>query len=141
MADANIELIVATLDLALVRSIRNAVRANLIAAGGVPGPLGTVTNPGPRGDRYDPEPRFEPRRVIHPEPRYERRPVIHPTPRVEILPAWAIEPEQPARPHTLLPPPWKMPIPMETNSSPLVVKYEQASPEIISKGSLLDTFI
>lgn len=65
-------LIVATFDLAVVRSIRDAIRTADISSGRqqpVSG-LGPAPNP-------------EPRRHIHPEPVYEPRPHIHPTPKFE----------------------------------------------------------
>jgi hypothetical protein len=141
MSDASIELLVALSDLKRVRSIRGAVKANLIAAGGVPGPLGTVQMPGRAGDAYVPSARFESRPVHEPTPRFQPRPVIEPTPRVDVPPQFApLHPEQPARLANPLTPPWKMPPQIESSSGVPQVKYEVRPPDVISKGSLLDLF-
>lgn len=81
-------LAVAALDLALVRTLRGAMRA-ADAAGGKTCPIaaiGPAPNPQIAGSalrRIEPEPRIEPRKRIEPEPRIEPREVIHLTPRIE----------------------------------------------------------
>lgn len=145
MSGGGVSLLVAALDLSLVRSIRSAMRAADLAAGGVPGPLGTIQ------DRHtihpqtvhEPEPRIEPRKVIHPTPHFLPRPVIHPVERYEILPPVPVRAEQTEHPVHLgapLPPPWKQPI-WETPIPPQpVIKVITLKPDIQNKGSLIDIF-
>jgi hypothetical protein len=136
---APIELLVAVTQLAAVRAVTDAVKANLIAAGGIEGPLGTVTMPGKRSlDSVELSSEYGQRRVIHPEPRYEPRQVIHPEPRIEIAPP--VQPEQPPKPMDLgqpLPPPWKMPLPLPPIEVE-VVKYVQPKPDVGRRGSMID---
>lgn len=144
-----VQLLQAIIDLKVVKSIRNAIRANQLKAGGVEGPLGNIENPKPgvRGQiGIEPEPRYEPRPVVHPEPRFESRVVHYRT--VE-RPALAelrdpVLPEQSAPPverKSPLTPPWEMPMPLVEKPIVKVVKYEAAQPDLISKGMLIDLFI
>ncbi|MEM6315527.1 MAG: hypothetical protein AAF743_15675 [Planctomycetota bacterium] len=70
-------------DLLAVRGITGAIRANLLAAGGRPGPLGTVQMPKP-APTQKPAATFEPRKVITPTPTIEPRRVHRPAERVEV---------------------------------------------------------
>jgi hypothetical protein len=134
-----VELIVAALDLKLVRLLRDAIRS-ADAAGRKFGPSAAIE---PRL-RIHPEPRFEPRRVIHPTPRYEPRPVIHPRPRVEEQPP-INPPCEPVRCLPKLPalfqPPWRI-MPWENPIPPAPkVKLNICRVDVVSKGSLIDIFI
>jgi hypothetical protein len=139
--DSNIALIVAALDLKLVRLIRGAIAENR----GARGPLGNVIEPGPR---------FEPRPVVHPTPRFEPRPVVHPTPRflpravieprpVE-MPAAVLAPAEPEKPRVaklVLTPPWKV-LPWENPvKAEIPVKVIKHRPDIVRKGKLIDCYM
>ena len=140
----NASLIVATLDLQLVRLLRGAMK-NADAASA---PVGSAGLPAAAT--------FEPRRVIHPEPRYDPRRVIHPTPRFEPRP---VERSHKTCPDLNLPcsatcapepshitkspiePPWKK-LPWENPPTPArVIKLIVHRPDIASKGSMIDCFI
>lgn len=136
-------------DLAAVQSITSAVRKNLLAAGGVPGPLGTINMPvkharsgGADTVTINPEPRFEPRPVYHPTPRFEPRKVHHPDPVFKHPTTLApLQPEQPSRQVSPLTPPWKeIPLP-KTDAVAVVVKYQAARPDQTRKGSIIDVFL
>jgi hypothetical protein len=149
--DSNINLIVATLDLQLVRSIRDAIHS-ADAASGKLFPVASI-GPAPNPDRFfrqelrAPEPVYKPRRHIHPEPLYERRPVIHPTVRVEPKPDFR-RPEPcpeviPAHKSTNpIQPPWKV---LPWNQPPaqpaVLVKRVVQRVDIHHKGNLLDLFL
>jgi hypothetical protein len=143
---SGISLLVAALDLKLVRSIRDAIRTADIHSGRT-GPRGTFPplEPSPR-KQVEPEPRFEPRVVYHPTPRFEPRPVVHcrpiavePCDRQTLAP---LEPEpQPCRTKCPLPAPWqesvwKTPIPAASE-----VKVHLHRTDVVHKGSLIDLFI
>ena len=140
----NANLIIATLDLQLVKLLRGAIR--------------TADLSGSRADgrSLSPADTYSPRRVIHPEPRYEARPVIHPTPRYAMVPVERMQRTNPdlippmaatcaPEPSHLTPspiqPPWKT-LPWE-NPPPAarVVKVFIHRPDIASKGSIIDCFI
>jgi hypothetical protein len=144
--DARIDLLVAALDLKLVRLLRDAIRTADIASGrGQPvSGLGPApTNIGPR-KRIEPQPLIEPRKHIHPTPRFEPRPVIHLTPRVETPPPAVCPPAEPEKPRiakSFLAPPWKL-LPCEQPRQPtIVVKVIKRKPDILRKGTLIDCFI
>lgn len=145
MDSGSVSLLVAALDLSVVRSIRDAIRTTALAAGGRPGPLGTIQNPVTLAPRkvIEPTPHIEPRKVIDPTPRIEPRRVIHPAARYEVLPPIVIQPvieEHPSHPVQPLPPPWKMPIwEMPLPPRP-VIKVHMHRPDIQNKGSLIDVF-
>ena len=140
---ANVSLIVAALDLNLVRLVRGAMADN---------PNGSPVSglgPAPNNDRFEPrrrvepEPRFEPRPVVHPAPRFLPRPVIHPAPRVEPRPCEPPhEPEMPVRTRSPIEPPWKV-LPWDQPPEPPEPRVKLAiyRPDVVSKGSLIDFFI
>jgi hypothetical protein len=137
-------LIVATLDLELVRLIRGAMRTADLASA--------------RGSRalLTPTDRFEPRKVLHPEPRFEPRRVIHPTPRFEPRPVERTAKTSPdcvplcsapCCPETShitpspIQPPWKV-LPWENPPPPAqVIKVVIHRPDNECKGSIIDCFI
>ena len=138
----HINLLVAALDLKLVKLIRGAIR-HADAAGA-------------KTASREPAATYEPRRVVHPEPVYRERRVIHPTPRIEIrrvehlsktcpnvIPACpAISTPEPAH-HTKSPldPPWKT-LPWKNPPKPgHIVKVFQHRPDMPSSGSILDCFL
>jgi hypothetical protein len=131
------------MDLKAVQSVISAMRAADISAGGVPGPLGIITKPGP-GPRltYHPTPRFEPRPVHHPTPRFEPRFTVHPQPRIEEQPtAPAPEPETPRKVESAIQPPWRVRLWETPVQPPPKVKQIIHRSDVISKGSLIDLFI
>jgi hypothetical protein len=140
---ADVGLIVAALDLQLVRLVRGAMAGG---AGGAPvSGLGPAPNPAllHARRRVEPEPRFEPRPVIHPTPRFEPRPVIHAAPRVELQPCEPPhEPEVPVRAKSPIEPPWKV-LPWEHPPEQPAPRVKLAiyRPDVVSKGSLIDFFI
>jgi hypothetical protein len=148
-SDASISLLVASLDLALVRSITDAMRAADIASGrGQPasglGPAPTLIE---RRFRIEPEPEILPRERIEPEPRIEPRQVIRPADRYEprdqrdLIPVPA-ECYKPCKKHTLEAPwqvlPWEQPLPCRVEPK---LKVVVKPPDIVHKGSLIDFFI
>ena len=140
----NANLIIATMDLQLVKLLRGAIRtADLSAASS-------------GGRSFSPADSYATRRVIHPEPRYEARPVIHPTPRYEMRP---VERSQPTNPDLIPPlaatcapepshltpspiqPPWAT-LPWQNPTPPArIVKVFIHRPDIASKGTMIDCFI
>lgn len=131
--NANAELIVAAMDLKLVRLLRQAMHPSCSCGRSARG------NTAPA---HQPQPRIEPRRVIHPQARIEPRPVIHVPSRVIEQPsATPTEPEQPSRLRSPIQPPWKI-LPWQTPIPPRPkIKVVLHRPDIISKGSLIDFFI
>jgi hypothetical protein len=143
---SNVAVLVAALDLSLVRMLRAAMRtADLSGRGGA----------GACGCGAGPEDRFEPRRVIYPTPRFEPRPVVHPTPRFEPRPVHRkadcdldaacsapVAPEQPPRiAKSPIQPPWKV-LPWENPLPPAqVIKVVIRRPDNVNKGSIIDCFI
>ena len=148
-ADSIPSLLVAALDLQLVRSIRDAIRTADIESGrGQPasglGPAPTLIE---RRFRIEPEPEILPRKRIEPEPRIEPREVIRPADRYEprderdLIPV-PVECYKPCKKHTLEPPwkvlPWEQPLPCRVEPK---VKVVVRPPDIVHKGSLIDFFI
>lgn len=151
-----IDLIVATLDLNLVRSVRHAMRAADLAAGrGQPvsslGPAPSSIRPRPV---HEPTPRFEPRPVHEPTPRFDPRPVHHPEPAVRPdvpapVPAVA-EPEQSRIADSPIQPPWKT---LPWDAPPTVacpakaaqvaprLKLVSGRPDVALRGTILDLFV
>lgn len=148
---AQANLIVAMSDLKVVRLLRDAIRTTALAAGGVPGPLGTVINPkhvggssGASGSRLHASDQLAPRQVFHPTPRYEPRPVYHPTPRIEPCPPpilVPLEPECPFRVESPIKPPWRIPLWQIPPQPVPQIKVIQHRTDVKHKGSLIDIFI
>ena len=149
----NAALLVAALDLDLVQLLRGAMRTADIASGKPQAVSELGPAPTPLRDRFDREPVFEQRRVIHPEPKYERRQIIHPQPRIEFPAPLKVE-SQPAEPpcscccvvikpeiESPLPPPWRQPIWATPIPPTPKVKIVKIRPDIHNKGSLIDFFI
>ncbi len=131
-------LIVAALDLQLVRTLTRSIARNAICP--LLGPCDRLTlRSRLRAELRD---RFLPREVIVPEPRFTPRPVIHPTPRFEPRPVERpAEPEQPVRLNNPIDPPWKVlahEIPLQPAPR---VKVNIHRPDVIHKGTLIDLFI
>jgi hypothetical protein len=148
--DGVASLIVASLDLELVRLIRGAIRvADLSSGKGVPASgLGPAPNPEPRR-HLNPEPVIEPRRHFHPEPTYEPRRVLQSSPRIEIKPPQVVYAIQPAEPSEIPAPchsrspikppwrvlPWNQPLPPRP-----VFKIVVKRPDITHIGRSLNLF-
>jgi hypothetical protein len=142
------DLVVATMQLNLVRLLRQAMRTADLAAGAeardcfVP-----CADPLHRRlfcHRLLCEERFERRLVIHPEPLYERRPVIHPTPRVEQMmlecPAPTMPP--PAKTPNPIQPPWAvLPWPKCSSQPRQPVKLHRCHTDVVNRGTMLDLFV
>lgn len=149
--DSSVGLIVATLDLQLVKLLRAAMQPG---AGGPSGGMRMI----------HPQPVVEPRRRIEPEPAVEPRPHVRPEPVFEPreklgygplrpdccdlrAPAVPTEPVEKS-PHSSSPiePPWKV-LPWEDRPLPAPVRHVpkvkviQARPDIQCKGSVIDLFI
>jgi hypothetical protein len=138
-SDSGINLIVASLDLQLVRLLRGAIATNL------------KHNTGPV---LTPQPVIEPRRHIHPEPVIEPRRHIHPLPVIDsvacstkcsdeclnfcVLPA----PTAPvSKTKSPIEPPWKV-LPWENPPQPAPkVKIVIKQPDNVNRGKLLDLFM
>ncbi|MEM8875672.1 MAG: hypothetical protein AAGD32_15610 [Planctomycetota bacterium] len=126
-------------DLKLVQGLTGAIRANLLAAGGRPGPLGTVQMPRPlSADR--PVDRFEPRHTVEPQPRIEPRKVHHPLAKVDVH----VEPVVVHRDTPAAPKVWEA-LPPVQESPPIVDKSNRLEsayrPPIAGSGSLIDQFL
>lgn len=151
----NAALLVAALDLNLVQLLRGAMRAADIASGRREPVSALGPAPTPPPDRFEREPVFQNRRVVHPEPKFAARTVAH-VASAKQLPApakLAIETHAPEiepcccsitiKPEVESPlaPPWRQPIwatPIPPTSKVKIVKIR---PDIINKGSLIDFFI
>lgn len=137
-------LIVAAMDLSLVRTLRQAIRtADLSQAAYNQQRTGPAAIYEPR-QHIHPEPLYEPRPHIYPSPRYEARPIIHVHPRVEQqaldcplktpAPA-ASKPENPTQP------PWKV-LPWENPLQPCQpIKVHPHHTDLTHKGMMLDLFV
>ena|SRR5947209_5285312 len=153
----NVQLIVASLDLQLVRLLRDAIRTADLSTGA----LRRATDLGPA-------PSPEPRRHLHPEPVYEPRVHYYPTPRFEprriwcppagawadrcgmrcpdSAPDWSACPPlaPPAKPDCERPmgPPWKV-LPWQNPPPPprvRKVKVFVSRPDTAQKGAAIDLF-
>jgi hypothetical protein len=138
-------LVVASLDLQLVRLLRDAIRTADIHGGKFcGGDRGVIRSCDilPRRP-ITPEPKILPRRRIHPTPRFEPRPVIHPTPRAEPqAPIAASDPQNPpVRTVSPIQPPWKQFVWQTPLAPPPILKVVRYKTDIPHKGSLLDLFI
>ena len=145
--DSHVSLVVAALDLELVRLVRAAMRGDCRCDGKV----------------IHPEPRIEPRKRIEPEPRIEPRKRIEPTPVFEprkkhrqdevgsccaaCVSAAPVESvEKVPHPPCPVEPPWKvLPWDERVRSAPVRavrrIKVLRVRPDIQSKGSVIDLFI
>jgi hypothetical protein len=147
--DSSVGLIVATLDLQMVRLVRAAMAGG--GAGKHPdGPIHPAPKFEPR-KRIEPEPVIEPRRRIEPEPRFDPRPKLRP---YDVQPpccapcdsAIATEPaEKASRSTSPIEPPWKV-LPWENPPEPAPrvvrkIKVFLTPPDMHSKGSVIDLFI
>lgn len=153
--ESNISLLVATLDLAVVKSIRDAIRTAdlssgkqfpVTAIGPAPNPLNGC---GGAGDCYEhrrhimPEPVYEPRRHYTPAPEFLPRPVIHPVPRVEpgCVPCPPVPHGcEPMKKCPIEPPwasvPWKNPTPAPDKIKVVVKVHDKDR-----RGQIIDLFI
>jgi hypothetical protein len=152
-SDSRIDLIVAGLDLQLVRFLRQAIRsADLSSGKALPvhplGPAPTFSGGGTRA-RVEPEPRFDPRPVIEPTPRFEPRRWLRPhdaaCPKPPAPPEPAVvEPEVPRADRSPIEPPWKV-LPAPEPSAPAQpspkVKPAVQRPDLYLRGTMLDIFI
>ena len=150
--EAVASLVVASMDLELVRLLRGAMLvADLQGAGcGIGGP----GHPGhccdrddPRCDVYEPrrhihpEPVYEPRRHIHPEPRVEPRPLLQPATRLANQGCDCPEYVAPAASKSPIEPPWKVLPWKNPPAPPPKVKYILHRPDIArSKGAFVNVF-
>lgn len=142
----NPALIVAKLDLQLVRMIRQAIRTADAASGKGGGSPAAVIAPRPQ---IHPTPHFQPRPVIHPTPRIEPRLVYRPktieprlAPGISSLPPEA--PRERSAHKLPIEPPWKvMPWQSPAPAAPAAPKLKPVDkhPDVANKGTLLDVFI
>jgi hypothetical protein len=147
--ESSVNLIVATLDLQLVRLVRDAMRGADKAAGGAMGLIHPAPVVEPR-HRHQPDPVIEPR--LHHRP----APVIEPPLKMRSEDAvWSytqcVSPMEPAsaenvsRSTSPIEPPWKV-LPWEDRSLPAPrvvrrIKVVVGRPDIQSKGNVIDLFI
>ena len=134
-------LIVASLDLQLVRLLRGAMLAADLRGGQVGPSCSAIPSDHiePR-DRYEPTPRFEPRHVIHPTPRFEPRPVYHDRIDIDVAASDTSSPVPQSVDRTPLPAPWHTPAwEMPLQPAP-VVKVHVHRTDVHNKGSLIDLF-
>jgi hypothetical protein len=143
-------LVVAALDLKLVRLLRAAMRPGCCGAGD-----GGLIHPAPVIEprkRFHPEPEFEPRPHVHPAPVFEPRPKLRGAAGLGggcdgFAPAATVEPAEKAC-HSASPiePPWKV-LPWqdrhESDRARPVRKIKRfgVRPDIECKGFVIDVFI
>ena len=145
--ESNVSLIVASLDLQLVRLLRDAIRTTDLSGAHKSHLIAREDAFEPRRHIH-PEPQIEPRPRVHPTPRFEPRPVIHPRPRNDprdVIPAPPCEPERPHDFKSPFEPPWRK-VPWKTcpDAHPTarpVIKVAVYKVDTVSKGSLIDFFI
>ena len=144
--DSVASLIVASLDLQLVRLLRDAIRTTELSDPGCPCGPGRPSDGARPRPVLAPEPVIEPRRHIHPPPVIEPRDVIHLAP-VVLPPDPALCPDLYTEPCPASPiePPWKV-LPWERKDPPpcppaKVIKLVMRPPDIAHKGTLIDFFI
>jgi len=137
---SSVDLITATLDLQLVRMLRQAIRTadQSSAAASCHAPPQQVIEPRPR---IHPEPFIAPRPHIHPTPRFEPRPVIQPT-RSPISDDFAsTSPPRPVKSPPVFQPPWRV-LPWEKIAPPAPkLKLTIKPPDAPRRGSVFDVFI
>ena len=148
--ESNVNLLVAALDLKLVRLVRRAMNAGDADGHGA----GSAAHPAPVIEprkRIHPEPHIEPRPRIHPEPAFEPRPIHRPdaigappcTPCCP--PATPAEPAAGKSSSSRIEPPWKV-LPWERDPAaqprPIQkVKVVIGPPDMVGKGNVIDLFI
>jgi hypothetical protein len=143
-------LVVAALDLKLVRLVRAAMQPGVGPAGGVDGTIRPTPVFEPRR-RIEPEPVIEPRQKYRPEPVFEPRQRLGGGLRCdcagETAPAAPTEPvEKVSRSVSPIEPPWKV-LPWEQPPDahrvrPLrKIKVIQPRPDMQCKGTVIDIFI
>ena len=144
IGSSNIGLLVATLDLSLVRMLRHAMSPN--GTGSVSGLGPAPSDPSTRRN-LTPEPVIEPRVHYHPTPRFEPRPVRHPEPRYVqreergLRPIVVVEaPDCPRTKSPIEPPwavlPWEKPIPPKPEIKVWIKPPDKTS----NKGTIIDLF-
>jgi hypothetical protein len=145
--ESSVNLVVAALDLNLVRLLRRAMNGGHAPCG----PLDGACRPAgfePRR-RHEPEPVIEPRKRVEPAPYFEPRRRIHPRPELAVPPpqlAPAAPAEAATRPSSPIEPPWKV-LPWERGADfppprPVrKIKVFVTRPDSYCKGSVLDLFI
>jgi hypothetical protein len=139
-------LAVASLDLQVVRLLRDAIRTADIAGGkfcdspvGISGHVNAIILP---RDRFEPTPHIEPRKTIHPTPRFEPRPVFHERIDIDVSPSdTSGKSELAAVDRTPLPPPWRMPVWKMPLQPAAKVKVHIHRTDVHNKGSLIDLFL
>jgi hypothetical protein len=138
---AQANLIVASLDLQLVRLLRGAMLAADLAGAEAGSPCSAIPSAAsaPR-DRFEPTPRFEPRKVHHPTPRFEPRPVFHDRIDIDVAASDTSSPAQRSSDHGPLPAPWQQPVwNLPLQPAPMV-KVHIHRTDVHNKGSLIDLF-
>jgi hypothetical protein len=139
---SNIALLVAALDLQLVRLVRGAMADGAPAESGIRAVDRAEISP-----RFsiEPEPDIQPRRSISPEPEIEPRLVMHPDPAIERTPTLYAGPTEPEHhrddrnpiqaPWEVLP--WEQPLPVVNEVH--IVKVLRYRPDRFRRGVLIDT--
>jgi hypothetical protein len=136
----SVDLITATLDLQLVRMLRQAIRtADQSICGHNPHCCDSVVIE-PRPHNH-PTPLIEPRHHIHPTPRFEPRPVVHPkqAPNFDSFDSTSLPP--PVKSPPVFQPPWRV-LPWEKIAPPApTLKLIVRPPDLARRGSVFDVFI
>ena len=145
--ESSVGLVVAALDLKLVRLVRAAMRGGCCP--GACGPIHPTPKIEPR-KRIEPEPEIEPRKRIEPTPVFEPRRRIGvgywcdwPGNCAQIAPAECVE--KVSHSPSPLEPPWKV-LPWEQQPDDRArpirkIKIVEARPDIHCKGAVIDLFI
>jgi hypothetical protein len=139
---SNIQAIVATLDLQLVRLIRDAI--NSPGAGGKT--LGASDPQIAPRKTIEPEPEFSPRQKVTPSPQILSGEVTYAPPKIIPLPpcyAAPVESETSVRTKSPIEPPWRL-VPWSDKfpsaPAPLPVKPRPPRPDLAVRGRLIDAF-
>jgi hypothetical protein len=136
----SVDLITATLDLQLVRMLRQAIRTADQSAGGPcqrssPQP---IIEPRPH---VHPQPLIEPRSHIHPRPQFESRPKINPASEAISQTSDSTSKKERVRLPALFQPPWRV-LPWENLAPPAPkLKLIIRPPDLARRGSVFDVFI
>jgi hypothetical protein len=139
------DLLIAAMDLSLVKMIRSAMQtADAGAAAALGGGGGGI---GPAAT-YTPTPHFNPRIVLHPTPRFEARKVLHPEARVQFqhqdrLATRGVAPtiSSSHSSHSTVNPVWNHLPSVHHSHTACHVKPQILRTDIRNKGSLIDTVI